>query len=486
MMELALVLAALAAADNVSDADLMASIVHNETGFPGAVTVVESGAKDGVCFVTVEVPYRDLRGQEKKGQGRLMARRADAQSGKLLPPYCNAHYELEPAGAKPLCEQGWLVLTPHYGDPAKKTGYALELPIGDSYNLANALIQWVRRLSFVDRSRLFIGGGSAGGYMALAMGAQSFPVSAILADFPVVNWAYNLNYFESNTGATKYRVVTTAKESPMPVLWTVSMLTEWAYGVFGKDFATDAYFYASPIAYLDRITCPVLVTTATGDLLVPIEQTSRSHAHPLEPGVCPEAYTRDIGKLAPSERTRASLDELLPKEAVKEFVLPLPKGLHEYDGGDLETQAKLAQQAAPVERPWSREQQWSIVILEEGPPIATSAHTRYVWNTSSAAYTAARQTIRAGVETLTPPKLAWLMHRYEGKLPHAEPLADRTPANRLNFPELERRDVLAGLLDYARISPEHEARLKALYRAGDSRPFGESLELPKLEALLGG
>ncbi|MCX5759430.1 MAG: prolyl oligopeptidase family serine peptidase [Candidatus Hydrogenedentes bacterium] len=486
MVGFLIILAACTASGDMPDAQFMRSVVQSESGFAGAATVVDSAAKDKVCYITVDVPYRDVQGKEKMGRGRLMARRKDLESGKLLPPYCNVHYELDPGAAQYLCKDGWVVMTPHYGDPDKKTGYKLELAPGDSYNLSNALIQWVRRLPFIDRSRLFIAGGSAGGYMALVMGAQNFPVDAILADFPVVNWAYNINYFEANIGVTKYRELKDAKDSPMPVLCAVSMLTDWAYGVFGKDLTSDAYYYDNPISCLDRITCPVLLTTATGDLLVPIEQTARSHACPLEPGKCPEGYMRDIAKLAPTEKTRMSLEEVLPKDVYEIFVLPLPKGLHEYDHGDLGAQAKLSQKAKRVERPWSKERQWNIVILDEGPPIATSAHSRYAWNIAATGYLKAHRNSRATPQVLTPAKLAWLMHRYEGILPETVPLADGSPANRLNFDVLEKRDVVAGLLDYARIRPEHEARLKSLYAAGGVQPFGKELDLGKLESLLGG
>ena len=484
MSSLLIVLAGYVASCGVPDARFMSTAVNSESGFPGAVTVVDSDAKNGVCYVTVDIPYRDLHGNEKMGQGRLMARRKAMESKELLPPYCNVHYELDPGGAEHLCKEGWLVVTPHYGDPAKKTGYVLELAPGDSLNLSNALIQWVRRLPFVDRTRLFVAGGSAGGYMALMMGAHNFPVNAILADFPVVNWAYNINYFEANSGVTKYHELKDAKESPMPVLCAVSMLTDWAYGVFGKDLASDAYYFDNPIASLECITSPVLLTTATGDLLVPIEQTARAYARELEPGKCPEGYTRDLAKLGPTERTRASLTDLLPKDAFRVFLLPLPEGLHEYDRGSLDEQAKFASKAPRVERQWARDCQWNINILDEGPPIATSAHSRYAWNLAATGFCEAYRNAAATPQVLAPAKLALLMQRYEGKLAYAVPLAGGAPANRLNFEGLEKRDVVTGLLDYARISPEHEKRLKSLYASGSAKPFGKGLDLAKLEAAL--
>jgi hypothetical protein len=73
-----------------------------------------------------------------------------------------------------------------------------------------------------------------------------------------------------------------------------------------------------------------------------------------------------------------------------------------------------------------------------------------------------------------------------GQLKDPPLLADGRPANRLNFPGLEKRDVLTGLLDYASLGEKYVERLKALYAEGDLHPFGPLLDVDVLRKELAG
>jgi len=168
-------------------------LVQNEEGFEGAVRVVEEAGDKNFGYVTVEIPYLDVHGIKKMGQGRLFLRKQEIASGKPIPIFCHVHYEKGVDGAKSWCKKGWAVATARYGKEGD--GYPIDVSVGDGYNLARAVIEWALRLPFIDRTHLHIDGGSQGGYMALAMSADFFPVAATTADFPVVNWAFNLNYF---------------------------------------------------------------------------------------------------------------------------------------------------------------------------------------------------------------------------------------------------------------------------------------------------
>ena len=71
--------------------------------------------------------------------------------------------------------------------------------------------------------------------------------------------------------------------------------------------------------------------------------------------------------------------------------------------------------------------------------------------------------------------------RHAGDLENLPRLRSGKPANRLNYAPLEKLDVLTTLLDFAAVSPAHEAHLRELYAAGDARPFGDTLDLDALE-----
>lgn len=470
----------LALAASAGEASWLAEAIPVEAGLDGAVTVAETVDEGAYGYATVNIPYCDVRGVKKMGQGRLVVRRVDIADGRKVPAFCHVHYEKEVGGAKHWCDGGWAVATAHYG-PAAQGGYALELATGDSYNLAKALIQWVRRLPFIDRRHLHIDGGSAGGYMALAMGAEHFPVTSITADAPVVNWAYNLNYFERNKAISQV-AGGDFRKSPVPVMAMVTMLTDWSYGVFGNDLSSSTYFQISPISYLNRITCPTMVLASTGDMLVPLEQMTSKYVQPIDRTLFPDGYVRDFDDLAPSDATRHRFDELLAKDSYEWFVLERPEGLHEITLKNALMEEKRPGPSQTIERPWSRERQWSLVLLNEGPPLPYSDHTRFVWGTSCKEFVAAHRDGAASIDLLTAPKLEHLLQRYAGKLDAVPALADGTPCSRLNFAPQERLDVITGLIDFAELSDAHAARLQSLYAEASTKPFGERLDLDSLRA----
>jgi len=224
-------------------------VVKSERGFDGAVRVVSERASGDLGVVTVEVPYRDVRGELKKGQARLFVTRDLLECGTPIPPFCHVHYEKDQGGAEYWCRRGWLVTTAHYSGAGGH--YPIDPAVADGYNLAKAILQWVRRLPIVDRTRLHIDGGSQGGYMALVMSADCFPVSATTADCPVVNWSYNLEYFEANKAASQWPMQN-PMESPLPVLCSVTMLKDWACETFGDDLSADSWYYMSPVAQVNQ------------------------------------------------------------------------------------------------------------------------------------------------------------------------------------------------------------------------------------------
>lgn len=475
------------AAEDKGDVRFLEKAIPGESGFEGAVTVVERvvDAEDpDFGYVTAEIPYLDINGNPKKGQGRLFVRKADIESGKPVPAFCHVHYEKNADGAKKITARGWAVATSHYGDPAKGE-YPLELCTADSNNLSRALIQWVRRLPFVDGSRLHLDGGSAGGYMSLAMSAEFFPVSSTTADAPVCNWAYNINYLEANKQASRFPPppgeTPDFKKSPLPVLFAITGLADQSTGVFGTDLSAEAYYLISPIACLDRITSPVLIQCATGDMLVPHEQMTASIDRPIDRALFPETYVRDFDTLTLCPKAKKRFDELVPKDQLAFHIIPLPEGMHEYTLANFLKEEKEPPSPAEIDRPWDPEKQWNIAVFDEGPPKPFSAHTRYKWGSSSNAFIEAHRAPTPAPSILNAAKLDRLMQRYAGELKD-EPLLASTgkPANRLNVAPLEKLDVVSGLLDYADLGEVHAARLVELYAASVLKPFGADLNLDRL------
>jgi hypothetical protein len=272
-----------------------------------------------------------------------------------------------------------------------------------------------------------------------------------------------------------------SKDSPLPVVCAVTMLVDWAFGVFGNDLRAETWYRLSPISVVDQISNPVLIVCATGDMLVPMEQMMIAHVHPWDKAQFPDGYQRDFDSLTICEPAKKRFVDCLPREQVDVHVLPLQKHSFEITL-DMFADAKKKPEQTPrnLDRPWSPKHQWSICCLDEGPPAPYASHTRYEWATSPDSFVAAHQTGPMAPALLTAPKLEHLLQRYQGQLKDPPALADGSPANRLNFPAIERLDVLTGLLEYAESSPACMERLAALYAASPLRPFGDAVTLDQL------
>jgi hypothetical protein len=455
--------------------------VPTETGFEGAVAVETEDQSGAFGVVTVKIPYLDLYGQPAEGLARMVVHRRTVESGRPLPAFCHVHYEKDIGGAKKWAREGWAVFTAVYtGNDGK---YPIDAAIGNGYNEARAILQWVRRLPFIDRARLHIDGGSQGGYMALAMSADLFPVTSATADCPVVNWAYNLAYFEANKPASGYPAE--MKQSPLPVLSAVTMLGDWSFKYFSDDLSADCWYYLSPIAYLDHIASPVLVTCATGDMLVPMEQMTREHLRAVDRSRFPESYQRDFDTLTLCGKARKTFEECVPESARSIHIEPLQEDSFEITREMVvENAPKPRTRPKDQDKPWSKDHQWSLLYLDEGGPAPQAGHTTFEWSMSPDSFVAHYHQAEPAPAVLNAAKLGHLLQRYAGELEGLPALKDGTPANRLNFRGVEQRDVATGLLDYARLSPAHAERVAELYRNAAIKPFGESISLETVAAIL--
>jgi hypothetical protein len=316
------------------------------------------------------------------------------------------------------------------------------------------------------------------------MSAEFCPVAGTTADMPVVNWAYNLNYFEANKPVSGYP--DKLADSPLPVMGGVTVLADMIYKYFGADLSVDAYYYLSPISYLQRIRNPVLLVAATGDMLVPMEQMSREHFRPHDSERFPSGFQRDFDRLTRNERSRITFEELIPEEERFIHLQPPQEKSFEFTYERFKDKEKMPEERPEVlDRIWSKDRQWSLFYLDEGPPAPEAPHTTYFWNTSPDSFVQYYRETTPATDILNVANLERLLDRYRLDLKCLPHLEDGTPVNRLNYGNLEKRDVLQGLLDYASISSSHKTRLAELYETLEEKPFGEELDLDEIHGLLG-
>ena len=444
-----------------------------------------NAANGEIGQATLGFTYLDVHGEPREASARLWVQREQLAQGVLTPLLFYAHYELPPDLAIPLCEKGWSVLTPHA---------VTELFAVNSDNLNLALLEWGRRLPFVDRTHLVIEGGSAGGYMTLAMASEIFPVAAAVPMVPLVNMSYNLAYFVENCDvalggvARSAEIEEIASKAPIPVLAALARGASLITSVYGEDLGSPSYLYLSPVHYTVRITCPVVLCASTADMLVPMQQISSVHAIAPDPNAFPEGFRMELAPLAKAPGSAVPFLDVLPKEQRAVFVKRIPDGtpvlgpMAALVGDDKKPPGK------PIDVPFDNEKQWSVVILDEGPPSPKGGHYKFYYSYNADSFKAHCRSAPLSLGQLTAPKLRRLAERFTGKLPELpvlKPQGDAlaaVPVNRLNAPLLEQLDVLTGLLDYADQGPDFEARLAELYLGlpEDMRPWGSSINKSEL------
>ena len=453
--------------------------VPSEAGFEGAVEVTEKWTDGTWGYVTAAIPYRDMRGNVRQSEGRLYLSRELATTNEPIPVVCHVYYELPREEAKAYCDRGFAVVTSHYDK------HPLEFALADGINVAKALMEWVRRLPIIDHSRVHITGASGGGYMTLAMGAEFFPVAALLPELPPVNWSYMTNYFRANIESCGGNLPEGAPR-PLPVLAMIAPGLPIVTNLFGTDLDAPAYYILSAISYTDRITAPTQLVCATGDILCPVEQFTESTFFTLDRTFFPKGYANDFDAMTKYPPARKRFDACIHPDDLSLHVVDPPEGLQEYgpeDDKNLSYPLRCGDGAPETVLPWSEDKQWSLVILNEGSPLPHTGHNRYPWNLNPFAFMADCGNRRLSADRLNAAKLQRLMERYSGHLREVATLVDGTPVNRLNFQTLERLDVLIGLLDYVRQGPDHAERLQKLYGDCPVRPLGGPPTQSHLESL---
>ncbi len=454
--------------------DFVKGAVPTESGFDGAVTVVSEKADGGYGVVTVRVPYLGVRGDAKTGLARVVFSLAAVRPGTRTPAFCHVHYEKDVNGAKHWASKGWVVFSAAY--TAADGESPIDVSVGNGNNLARAIIEWARRVPFVDRTRLHIDGGSQGGYMALEMSADMFPVTSTTADAPVVNWDYNFNYIAANAPLAGYPDQAAVAAGPMPVLGMVATLADQAFNYFTKDFADETWYNLSPVSCADRITNPTMVTCATGDMLVPMEGMTRTTLRPVDLSKFPAGYKRGFDELTPNDHARRVFEDALPKDQVFVHVEPKQDNSFVITTEMMRDATKQpADKPKNIDRAFSKDKQWTLFYMDEGGPEPFAGHTTWYWATSPDKFVEYYRDAKPAVSILNAPKMRRIMERYAGQLSNLPTLNDGTPANRLNYAAVETRDVETALRDYASLGSEYARNLRTLYAACPLKPFGETL-----------
>jgi hypothetical protein len=405
-------------------------------------------------LATVRFSVEDLRGEGYEARAQLFL--PDillAESRARAPVWFNCGYQLPDHVALSQLRLGRVVVTP--SDPASGEVFPHPNPLCRGPNSDYVLAHLVRGLSFVDPAQVIYHGGSAGGYAALMVAAEAFPAAAVVSNVPVVNLAYQRANLAHN--APRIAADPPADHPLMGVLMGMFLpFTEQGWDrSFGADVSAPAYLDHSPVAHVERITCPAVACFSTADFLVPIEQVGSDVA------VATLADLPDGVVMAASDLTSAPgasvrlLDVLGDRAEVR--VVPVPDGAVCSGLADLDV--TMSRPQAPLPVPASSVKPWLVVVVDEGPTVFGIGHTRHGFQPDFGAFVDHALAVGLTPEQLTPAKLDQLLDRWAGH----EWLS--AGFHHLDRPAAERADVERGLRTFCGTSAAHAARFVALYDA---------------------
>ena len=394
---------------------------------------------DGLgAVVTVAFDYRALSGRTEVGQANLFLPPALVADPTTPRPLVHqAGYSIDDGAALPMLRQGWIISNPH--------GHPLN-PLSRGPQLDQALLHAMRAQSWVDGRRILIQGGSAGGWTTLMMAAETFPIVGAIPAVPPLDWGYEAAYIA--TGGHADQLATDPEQSKTPVLTAVKGVTDQLAQYYGMPFESDVFQALSPVAQLETITAPIQVHFSPADMLVPIDQVSAKLVQPHDPAVFSEGFTSSPAVCLPGRPVK-TLAEALPADRAEWFTPELPPVAERVHAHQANGHPPL-----PLVLPFSKDRQWSVIILDEGPQEPTLGHLKYHWALNNSGFRDWVMARGPQPEQLTPDKLRRLMLRVQGKpylTGRVKPEGADQPHDGcfLDFPEAERADVLQGLRSFA-------------------------------------
>jgi hypothetical protein len=172
----------------------------------------------------------------------------------------------------------------------------------------------------------------------------------------------------------------------------------------------------------------------------------------------------EMERLVARRAAQRTLLEGLSPERVEVFTVPVPDTAPKigWDG-------TAPGPAVDLEMPFSRDKTFTLTVLDEGPPEPQCAHTKHAVGAGKEGFLRHYREAPLSASQLTLAKLERLMRRYLHRESHpavVRPANVPAPfvANRLDFPEVERADVLRGLRTFAADLASVQ-RLAETYRA---------------------
>lgn len=302
------------------------------------------------------------------------------------------HYEMaeDSAELRRYLAQGWAVASPTAFDNA----YNGELT-DDDLVFNNAALYTLRHMEELDRQRIALVGGSAGGYTTLMLSALQMGNCVSIATAPISNVYFNFHqYFPQ---AEAFSGNGDSGEAPFFLKLVTGMFLP-----IGENFShkgdVERWEALSPVGLADCFNSPLVVVHVTSDILVPVDQTTREFTYEKEGDSMPQGFSTRLPLDNPGVLGH-SLAEELPLELTHVEHIPIT---------DPDADSVL---------PYDGEKLFNLNIYDDGPTQATGSHraaagTGIIDDVPYLKEMFSRSL--AGTEALMPGKLRLLLERYQG------------------------------------------------------------------------
>lgn len=230
-----------------------------------------------------------------------------------LPLIYIPHYEIDEntVDFHQYMNHGWAVASPVFSNE-----YNSEVT-GNDLVFNNAALYHIRHMNGIDKERIAIVGGSAGGYMSLMLNMLQMGTCASIANSPIANVYYNLYvYFHACDELNK---ASSFNSITMPIQMLISKSFRPNLDNFPDVWDADRWAALSPVGLAKCISNPIVVNHYTGDILVPVDQITKKYTYSERNKAFPTDFPIEMGSDYPGILSHSLEEEADPDEICVQY-----------------------------------------------------------------------------------------------------------------------------------------------------------------------
>jgi len=323
-----------------------------------------------------------------------------------------------------------------------------------------AMVDLAKRLGYVKKDRIFIQGGSAGGYMTLMLSIIQSGILGAGCQLGITNMLYEQRYISYNNRFNEEYKASLPDERKNDLASFPIPLVKICYdlindtGVFlGEEDSENCLLKLfSPVTHMAEINHPVVFYHSSADVMVPINQLTEKYIFRKHEEDLPADFKSDLRDFSDIPGLNVPLADLIPPEDIEVFILTPD-----------DTKIKF-----------NPDKQYNLNIMDEGGKSRLCAHFKnphYQNNESEMEYIIHYMDKKTSeTNLLSVEKLQALVQRYGGNMPL---LLMQNPHKKNTEPHIygsiasDRLDVLISIALYLGIDVDME------YQSTDSFEYSK-------------